>query len=266
MNLTFLDNKPLAESLYQIGFFFTLWTLFYTVIHFVFKFNKIKKIDLDIKNRIASIAHGMLSFFFSSLFIYHYGINFDMPIDLLSTKLVSLSLGYFVYDLIACLWFGIWDSKLIIHHVLAISGFIFPFFAGKGIFSGIIGLFFAESSNFPMHFRVILKQMGLRHTKAYELFDIMYLIIYIFARGLCCPIFCVMSFMSKTTPFFINFVFLSMSIQSILFIKIMFSIILKKKSESIERKSKGIELFWTTVNPEIYKMEYIHKKSKQKIF
>ena len=263
-NLT--NNKILMDSLSQIGFFFTLWTLFYIVIHIVFKFNKIRKTDLDIKNRIVSIAHGALSFFFSSLFILHFGIDYDRPIDMISMKLVCLSLGYFLYDLLACFWFGIWDQKLVIHHILAISGFFFPFVAGRGVFAGIVGLFVAEASNFPMHFRVILKHLGLKHTKAYEFFDNLYLSIYIFARGLCSPIFCFMSFFSKDTPIFIKFVFVAMTLQSLHFIRIMISIIKKKTREKKERESKGVEFFWTTVNPQISKLDYIKKKSKQNIF
>jgi hypothetical protein len=266
MELSFIKNDNFKESLFQIGYFFSLWNIFYFVIHKVFLFSKTRKIDLDIKNRIVSIMHGTLSFLFSTIFIYHFGINFDLPIDILSTKLVSLSLGYFLYDLIACLWLGLWDSKLIIHHILAISGFFFPFIAGKGIFAGIIGLFMAESSNFPMHFRVILKQLGLRHTKAYELFDDMYFAIYIFARGICSPIFCIMSFFSKDTPLFICFVFAAMTVQSLHFIKIMFKILKKKNKEKLERKSKGVELFWTSMNPKIEELSYFKKKSKSNIF
>jgi hypothetical protein len=266
MSLSFINNGYFKEGLFQMGYFFCLWNIFYLAIHKVFLFSKNRETDLDIKNRIVSIMHGTLSFLLSSIFIFHFGIDFDRPIDILSTKLVGLSLGYFVYDLLACLFFGLYDSKLIIHHLLSICGFSFPFVAGKGIFAGIMGLFMAESSNFPMHFRVILKQMGLRHTKAYEIFDDMYITIYIFARGILCPIFCIMSFFSKDTPLFICLVFVAMTIQSLQFVVIMFSILKKKKKEKLERQSKGVELFWITVNPQIKTLDYYNKKSKQKIF
>lgn len=260
------QNEVLYNSFLQIGYFVVLWTILYIVVHNVFRFTKVRATDLDIKNRIVSIMHGTLSFLFSSIFIYYVGIDFDLPIDMLSTKLVSLSLGYFIYDLIACLWFGLWDSKLIIHHVLAICGFSFPFFIGRGIFSGIIGLMLAESSNFPMHFRVILKQMGYRHTRIYEVFDNMYLFIYMVARGVVLPIFCVMSFFSKETHLITSFIFLAMTLQSFQFINIMFSIIRGKKKKALERKSKGVELFWFSVNPQIKELDYFKKTSKQNIF
>merc|ERR1712137_223552 len=97
-----IKNEYMKNSLWQIGYFFVLWNIFYVVIHNVFRFSKVRKTDLDIKNRIVSIMHGTLSFLFSSIFLFYYGINFDMSIDMLSTKLVCLSLGYFLYDLVAC--------------------------------------------------------------------------------------------------------------------------------------------------------------------
>lgn len=266
MNLDFFKNEWLLEGLKQIGFFFVLWNIFYVVVHNSFTFSKSRMVDLDIKNRVVSIAHGLLSFIFSTIFILHFGIDFSKENCVLSVKLVSLSIGYFVYDLLACLWFGLWDSKLVLHHVLAISGFSCPLVVGSGIFAGIIGLFMAEASNFPMHFRVILKLIGMRHTRAYETFDDLYLFIYIFARGICSPIFCVMSWMEPTTPLMVNFVFAGLTLQSMHFIFIMVSILKKKRKEKLERKSKGIDLFWLTVNPRLSELTYVNKKSKANIF
>jgi hypothetical protein len=266
MNMNFMNNEMMLEGLKQIGFFFVLWNIFYVVVHNMLSFSKNRKTELDIKNRCVSIVHGTLSFVLSTIFILHFGINFDFPNNILSMKLVSLSLGYFLYDLIACLWFGIWDSKLILHHILAISGFFCPFVTGTGIFSGIIGLFMAEASNFPMHFRVILKQMGLRHTKIYEMFDTMYLVIYIVARGLMCPVFCTMALLNKSTPLMVKFVFVGLTLQSWHFIFIMFSILKKKMMATKERKSKGVQLFWLSVNPRVSELDYVNKGSRTNIF
>ena len=236
------------------------------MVHFTYNFKSNRKLELDNKNRIISICHGALSFFFATYFICLYGIDFDFQIDLFSTKIVCLSLGYFLYDLIACLWFGLWDGKLVLHHILAITGFSYPLFIENGIFAGILGLLLAESSNFPMHLRAILKNMKLRHTILYELADVLYLVVYIIFRGLFAPILCFMSFFSKSTPWVVCMVFLGLTLQSLYFIRIMIKILKSKYKQHQERKLTNTPLFWLSENEKLYSLSYTQKDKKTKVF
>lgn len=43
-------------------------------------------------------------------------------------------------------------------------------------------MFIAESSNPPMHLRIMLKHLGMRYTKAYETFEIAFMVLYIYCR------------------------------------------------------------------------------------
>lgn len=266
MQETEINEIPLEARCWQILRFFIMWSGFYLLIHNVLKSDKNFKINLDVKNRIVSICHGSLSFLFSLYFIYLNGINFEHEIDQFSVQIVALSLGYFVYDLIACLYFGLWDSKLIIHHALAMAGFGYSLLSGNGIFAGVLGLALGESSNFPMHLRSICKEIGLRHTKLYETADLMYLGIYILFRGIFSPVLCTMCFFSKSTPWMVWFVFFGLTLQSMFFIRIMLKILSVKRVQARERMEKNIQLFWFVSNPEVLKLEYVQKKSKQKVF
>jgi hypothetical protein len=38
----------------------------------------------------------------------------------------------------------------------------------------IVGMFYAEVSNFPMHMRIILRNFNMKYTKIYEFFEIYY--------------------------------------------------------------------------------------------
>jgi hypothetical protein len=46
----------------------------------------------------------------------------------------------------------------------------------------VMGMFIGESSNPFMHLRAILKQYGLRYTKAYECCDIIFMLLFTFGR------------------------------------------------------------------------------------
>jgi hypothetical protein len=76
--------------------------------------------------------------------------------------------GYEIYDMVACAIFGLADFGLVIHHTLCLFGFGSAMFEGYGAMGAFGGLFVAEASSFPMHVRIILRNFGLRYTRAYE--------------------------------------------------------------------------------------------------
>ena len=78
-----------------------------------------------------------------------------------------------------------------------------------------MGLFLAEVSNFPMHSRIILRELGLRYTLIYELTESIYLIMYLLARGFCTPIYltgnCIFS---ENTPLTVKIICVGITLQS----------------------------------------------------
>lgn len=73
-------------------------------------------------------------------------------------------MAYFIYDLIACVIFRLVDIGLVLHHSMCMIGFFSGVYYGYGALEGIFGLFYAEVSNFPMHMRVIIRNINLRYT------------------------------------------------------------------------------------------------------
>lgn len=263
---TIVQQQNTLFEMSQLLIFIMIWLTLFFLIHFAFTFKKDKKEDALLKTHIVALLHGVLSFIFSSMFINEFGIDFELKNSPLSVRIVSLSLGYFNYDLIICIIFGIWDWKLVWHHGLAIIGFLTPILLGKGVFVLVLALFLGESSNFPMHVRALLKFFYLKHTKIYELFDIMYFLIYIFARGVISPYYSVFALLSKSIPMFTKITFAAQVFLSFYFIYQMLGILTKKKKEYIERRSKGISLHWFSINPKISELDYTKKKSKANIF
>ena len=266
MNPTFLKYQTTVYSLQNLFYFTILWTVLFFLIHLTFQFKKDLKTDVLLKTHIISTIHGVSTFILCSVFIYFYGFDFDMKTSPNAIRLICFSMGYFLNDLGICYVHKLLDSKLIIHHGLVIIGFLFPLFSGSGIFSTVIGLGVAESSNFTMNMRAFLKFYNLRHTLAYEIFDFMYFLVYIFMRGIAgTPVF-LMILLNKSNPIIVKLASVGLFSQSYYFIYKMFGIIENKKKQYLERKSKKVELFLLSVNPKLSELDYMKKKLNVNLF
>ena len=113
---------------------------------------------------------------------------------------IIFSASYFVYDnLMSLLFIRPHDIDTYIHHSLVLLPLLigYPNHGGGAI---IWGLWTGELSNFYMHLRKILENEGLRHTKAYEISELIYFGVYIVARSTSTPIIIVTCFMSRNVP------------------------------------------------------------------
>ena len=139
-----------------------------------------------------------------------------------------LSIGYFIYDTIACVYYGLWDGKLLIHHFMTSMGLGGSSFTGKGGCAILLGIVIAEISNFPMHMRQILKNHGLRHTRTYEYLERLYFTLYIIARGIFSPVVFFSAVHLPEVPIYIKLSCFVITAQSVGFISKMFKIIQRK--------------------------------------
>ena len=224
------------------------------------------EVDHDIKNRFVSMFHGLASLILSASYLWRTGMHFCDESTYEERLIVLFSVTYFVYDFAACLYFGIWDKSLVLHHFCSIFGFMVAFLSTYGAKCSIYGLFIAETSNFPMHLRVILRTKGKRHTKLYEVMESIYLIFYIVFRGLLAPFNVYACLSCPKTPVIVTSMCIFLTLQSWHFISKMFGIIKKKGREMQERKSKGLSLWWLEVNPALSSLTYFNKNTNQGIF
>ena len=245
---------------------FVMWTLMYVIIHLTLRTKLPLSQELDMKNRLISIVHGLASFGFCLYYLISRGFNLELPMDYFNSGIISLSFSYFLYDLIACLFYGLWDIKLIIHHMLCIVGMFALIWFGRGICVVVAGLVLAEASNLPMHVRCIFRSYGLKYTKMYDFCESLYMWIYIIFRGVLAPVLFVLALLSPSTPIFIALVLLGIMVQSFFFISTMIGILKKKKLQEGERKEKNVELFWFEVNPQIYELDYVKSKKVENVF
>jgi hypothetical protein len=144
---------------------------------------------LDLRNRIVSIIHGTAIMFLSGYNTYFAHSACGEKNTNFETFLLQFSDGYFLYDLLAMAYLGILDKSMLIHHSICIGGLTGGLITKTSADILVSALFLTEISNPAMHFRVILRLLGLRYTKAYEVAEYTYMILYIFGRvGLGLPV------------------------------------------------------------------------------
>jgi hypothetical protein len=240
------------------------WVFLCVVVERVFKGDTQE--DHDIKNRIVSIVHGLVTLGLAAHHILTTPFHYCVPTSENEQFIIRLSVTYFIYDFAACIYYGIWDKSLVIHHFSSITGFMFAYCTDVGAKISILGLLVAECSNFPMHMRVILRLKGLRHTKLFNLFEIAYLVIYVLVRGgLCLPMMIIAFNCSATSPV-IPVMCSILGIQSYFFIAQIIPILKNKYHELMELQQKGVQTYWLTHNPAVEALDYFKRSKKQNIF
>ena len=254
-----MDSEILSFAFYTF-----LWTASCIIVENVVDGQS--KNDHDIKNRIISIIHGFLTLILSSHHILTTPFEYCTVSSSYEQFIIKISVSYFIYDYIACLYYGIWDKNLVIHHTSSISGFLVSYYVPIGAKISILGLMVAESSNFPMHMRVILRLKGLRHTKMFNLCEILYLVVYVVVRGGICLPMLLSAIMCKEMSIIVTLMCGMLCVQSYYFIWQIFPILKHKWAELRELKDKNVETFWLEHNPKVEELHYFKISKSQKIF
>ena len=79
-------------------------------------------------------------------------------------------------------YFKLLDIDMTIHHILAVLLFIGAIGTGGGTNLFLVSLGFGEISNPAMHLRIMVKNLGMRYTRTYEVLEITYFITFMFGR------------------------------------------------------------------------------------
>lgn len=192
--LSVSHHESLEEIIFGFLKWLCIWTGYFLIVNTTVKPEKhwtlSNKHADDIRNRVVSITHGLFSFIVTTYHIIKHSPQYNEPITDFQHFLIIMSMAYFTYDLIACIYYHLTDSGLYIHHFLVIFGYLMDEVYGYGgtetlsnyyyiiyilsTFSLLVGLFFAEISNSPMHMRKILRSLKLRYTKSHEVLEMFY--------------------------------------------------------------------------------------------
>jgi len=138
---------------------------------------------VDTCNRIVSIVHGWWCIGGSGYYLKKYGLSpCDTPVSQIEYYVTVVSTGYFAYDFFCMAYFGLLDFAMFLHHFAAVFGAGFGLYQNASMTFWMGVLMAGECSNTPMHGRVILRSMGLRHTKLYNLLENLYFRLYFVGR------------------------------------------------------------------------------------
>lgn len=245
---------------------FVVWTTLCALVESNITFKSLApKVDHDVKNRFVGIIHGLLTCILAGYNVFHDQPSYTDKNSDLQIFILLISMGYFVYDYLACVYYGIADKALAIHHSLGVIGYLSGIYANNSTLA-ICGIFYGECSNSSMHIRALLRIFGKRHTLIHELFDFLYLTIYIIARGVFVTNLAYNAVLISEIPLFLRIACCGLWAQSALFIKEMVFILKRKRLQIKERQKKGIPYFWFTENLEIKKLSYFKKDAKEAIF
>lgn len=246
---------------------FAAWTTLFLFVNFNIdlpsKLGK-KKID-DTKNRIVSIVHGLFALLVSGYHIYRDNPQYTEPSQNIQHIIMLTSLSYFLYDFIACVYYGLCDLPLVLHHGMCLLGIGLSELTNNGT-CALFGIFFAEVSNFPMHFRCILRTFGMRYTKMYELSEALYIISYIVARGMGITYVVFTATLVSEIPIIVRFTCLGLWVQSLYFIYEMNGILQRKLKYYNERCQKNVSYCWFGESSKLSELSYFRQEGKEKIF
>ena len=261
------------EDLVNIGLSMSFWATVYVILNYLPPLFKpkacvlSKKNELDVKNRMVSFVHGFTVMLLSAReFYFTPGSCGDAntPFEKLTLYILC---GYFTYDFLAMAYYGLLDMAMTIHHSICIFGIMGAFSINTTANYAVIGTYLGEVSNTFMHVRVILKHYGLRYTKAYETMEIMFIMLYIYARILVGPAVVWSTVSCSHNHIIARFSSLGLLGQSLFYFMQMVSILRKRFKEISMRKLHRVKSRWfDPLTPsELEKLGVSNKKDEKHI-
>jgi len=261
-----LDSEILTHTLLGV----VGWSLLALVTYLIplekYFVNSSRKELHDIRNRIISIVHGLVCIVLGGYDVFYnngYIGQENTPFQVLVTV---NSVSYFIYDFIACAMLGLMDISLVLHHSMCVGGFSSCLYYGKSAMESIVGLYLSEISNPSMHLRIILRNLGLRHTKLYNRLEMSYIGLYIYGRLYIGAPHIFKTAISENSVMGVRIFATMIELQSIYFMYQMIFIVKQRYEEYKDRKEKKVVLYWCSHNKDAERLSYFKENKKIKIF
>ena len=202
---------------------------------------------------MVSIVHGVLVMVFSLRELIRMGFQ---PCESQTTPptyhVLIFSSSYFTYDLLAMLYFGLIDLDMTIHHISVSAGQLSNAFYGTASHQWLYGMLAGEISNPQMHLRVLLKHMGYRYARSYEVAELLYFGTYIVGRMVGMQVLWVYVATCASQNIITKAVITVAMLQSYQNVFRMVPIIKRRLKEMDERNVKKFTFDWFTPIPQKY--------------
>jgi len=245
----FHDEKAFMEDIKWCIICTAIWSSLYLVIKLT-KFHRILIKDgsieqvKDLENRVVSSLHGLGALLLSGYHCMFVRTTCGELNSVYQRNVMIFSVSYFAYDLIAMAFEGILDAAMIIHHPLCVFGFVLPLYENISGNYAMMALFSSEISNPPMHMRHIMRLTGRRYTKAYELSEITFILLYFFGRIVIAFPIAYSNLVCPVNHMIFKLTCVGLMTQSMYFALQMLQVLQRRYKEILHRKQLGIRLNW----------------------
>ncbi|XP_060107139.1 TLC domain-containing protein 5-like [Heteronotia binoei] len=136
--------------------------------------------------RLVTLAHGLIVTFLSGYIVLVDGpwplTHTGHPNTALQVCLMCLSLGYFLFDLSWCIFFGSEGDLMLSHHVLSVSGLVLVLLLGESATEVNAVVFVSEITNPLLQARWFLREMGRYPSLAGDVVDILFVALFVGLR------------------------------------------------------------------------------------
>jgi hypothetical protein len=270
--LSYLINFKLIDLILPYDRFTILiagsfaWTCLYIIVHNLpINHNRGLRQTLDTKNRIVSIIHASVLFLLSLYdYLYNHRDNCGSPNTTFQNNILLFFTSYFIYDILASIYFNILDSGMLYHHLFVIFSMYAGLLFNNSAEEMIRAMISAEISNPIMHIKKILSNAGLKDTKIHLLLEYIYFALYISARMIFGMMITWFTVVCMNNLLIVKIGGSGVIFQSLLYSLNMSSILKIRAKERKERESKRVELYWFEFNPQITELDYFKKAKGDK--
>ncbi|XP_023797227.1 transmembrane protein 136-like [Cyanistes caeruleus] len=136
--------------------------------------------------RLVTLLHGLIVTFLSGYVVFLDGpwplTHAGSPNTPLQIHVLSLTLGYFIFDLGWCLYFQTEGDLMLLHHTLSICGMILVLGLGKSATEVNAVVFVSEITNPLLQTRWFLREMGSYHTFLGKAVDFLFVLLFLVLR------------------------------------------------------------------------------------
>ncbi|XP_048369266.1 TLC domain-containing protein 5-like [Sphaerodactylus townsendi] len=136
--------------------------------------------------RLVTLAHGLIVTFLSGYIALIDGpwplTHSGHPNTTLQVCLICLSLGYFVFDLSWCIYFGSEGELMLCHHMLSVGGLVMVLLLGASATEVNAVLFVSEITNPLLQVRWFLREIGHYPSLAGDVVDFLFVALFVVLR------------------------------------------------------------------------------------
>ena len=158
-------------------------TLAWTSLYVLFRFVLLRKRTADFNNRLVSLIHALVAMKYCVACLPTWGAlleNVGGKNTSAHLDCITMSLGYFVYDLIYCVLNN--EIENVIHHMFTVGGLASGVVTGRSGPELVGCLFLMEVSNPSLHLRSLLRELDMKDSVLASVNDLIFALLFLFCR------------------------------------------------------------------------------------